>query len=99
MLAGQPRFFGGANLPTRILGLLLDSTCEALVVSCTPNHIVDFGLPHTCYDLAIVGASNVLNDDLRRLVKANSSQMIDGVTADMLDKTVRPLIEEIAGKS
>ncbi len=98
-LAGQPRFRGTADLPGRVLSLLLDSTCEALVVACTPDEVAEYGLPHTIYDLALIAKSESLAAGIRQLIENNSSQMKEGVTMKTLDKVMRPLIPKILNES
>lgn len=98
-LAGQPRFRGTVDLPARILGLLLDTTCEALAVDCTPDEIVEYGLPHTRYDLALIARPGLLPEEIRQLVEDNSTQIIEGVTMDGLGEVVYPSITKILNKS
>ncbi len=97
-LAGQLRFGATARLPARILSLLLDASCEALVVACTADEIAEYGLPHTRYDLALIGTSDSLTDNLRELIEENSSRMIDDVTVEKLGEVVQPLLARIMGE-
>jgi cyanophycin synthetase len=90
-LAGQARFGGEADLPKRILGLLLDSTCEALVVFCTQEDLVRFGLPHTRFDIALIAAED-LPANLERLIADNASTSVHQKSGDFL-----PLIDKLAG--
>ncbi len=94
-LAGQLRFRDSADLPARILSLLLDSTCEALVVACSPDEIAEYGLPHTHYDLALIAKPSLLAEDMRQLIENNSSQTIENVSMERLDEAVQPSIAKI----
>jgi len=76
-LAGQPRFAGGASLPERIKALLMDASCEALVVSCGADAITAHGLPFTRYDLGIIAEGENVPSAVVRLIEGNSSQTLD----------------------
>jgi cyanophycin synthetase len=78
------------NFPARILSLLLDPRCEAVVVSCTADEIRECGLPHATFDLVLVAAPGGLADDLRILIETHSSQMIENVHLDHLSEHVFP---------
>lgn len=75
-MAGQTRFRENENLPARISGLLFDSRCEALIVDCTRDEIIQFGLPFTKYDIAILGAPDSLPDDVRALIDGHVAHTI-----------------------
>ena len=85
-LAGQRRFTGNAQLPARILGLLLDAKCEVLVVNCTPPEIAKYGLPHTKYDLAIIPEQEELTSDIRDLLANNATKCIVPALPGLLDE-------------
>lgn len=95
LLAGQPRFAGAADLPARIQSLLLDSTCDVLVVSCTSADIAAHGLPHTRYDLILIAAKEQLSEDMFRLIENNSSQVIGQVTAKTMHEAALPLVAKV----
>ncbi|MEE8439566.1 MAG: hypothetical protein V3S07_08245 [Micropepsaceae bacterium] len=85
-LAGQRRFAGSEELPARILGLLLDAMCEALVVNCTPLEIAKYGLPHTKYDLAIIPEREELTSEIHDLLTNNATKCIVPALPGLLDE-------------
>ena len=66
-LDGERRFVRGGDLPTRILGLLFDPACDALVVSCSAMDIENYGLPHARFRVALFGDAEGLTPELRAL--------------------------------
>lgn len=92
-LAGGRRFLGAAELPARILGLLLDADCEALVVGCAPADIEKYGLPHTRFDLAIIAGPEAVPEPVSSLIEQNAMTCLalrgidgaDGKLASLID--------------
>jgi len=95
LLAGQVRFSGNVALPARILGLLLDATCEALVVSCTRRAITQFGLPHTRYDLAVIAEQEEMSRDMHALLVNNATHCIVPSLPGLLDEELLSAINAL----
>ena len=53
-LGGEPRAIEHVRLAERVQGLLLDPACEALVVACTPEEILEQGLSVDRCDLCVI---------------------------------------------
>ncbi len=94
-LAGQRRFAGNAELPARILGLLLDVTCEALAVSSTVLEIAKYGVPHTSYELAIIAQQEELTSEVHDLVMNNATKCIVPVLPGLLDEELLAAINAL----
>jgi hypothetical protein len=102
-IAGERRFgeVGSSEkekFPARILSLLLDRRCEALVVSCTADEIREFGLPHATFVLVLVAAQDGLADELRAFIETHSSQMIENVYLDHLNEHVFSEVSKLMGE-
>lgn len=97
-LAGQPRFAGAARLPDRIKALLMDASCEALVVSCGAEAISAHGLPHTRYDLALIAEGTELPEDVLTLVKNNAKDTVVGVTTGGSQQSVLSSVAELLAR-
>jgi cyanophycin synthetase len=95
LLGEELRFKSKADLPERIMSLLLDPKCDALMVCCTSDDIVAYGLPHTRFDVAMIAEATSLANDVRKLISDNSSVIVEHVTCATLDATVRPVIDRI----
>jgi hypothetical protein len=67
-MGSERRHLGAADLPLRVLSLLLDPACEALVVGATLAELERHGLPHVRFDLAIMSASDELPQALHELI-------------------------------
>jgi cyanophycin synthetase len=74
-LAGDRRFIHGGDLPTRILSLLFDPGCDALVVACRAADIENHGLPHARFDVALL--AEPLTPELRALATDHVANCID----------------------
>ena len=53
-LGGEARVMEHVRLAERVQALLLDPACEALVVACTPEEILEQGLPLDRCDLCVI---------------------------------------------
>ncbi|MFO0993137.1 MAG: hypothetical protein U1E67_14525 [Hyphomicrobiales bacterium] len=76
-LSGERRHMGAADLPLRVMSLLLDPACEALVVSATAAEVERHGIPHTRYDLAILAAPDEIPPTIRDLIAAQAKSLLD----------------------
>ncbi|MBL8894967.1 MAG: hypothetical protein JNJ53_10225 [Rhizobiales bacterium] len=76
-LDGERRHMGAADLPLRVMSLLLDPACGALVVSASATEIERHGIPHTRYDLAIMAAPDEIPQATRDLVAAQTNSVLD----------------------
>lgn len=93
-LAGQTRFAQGTPLPERLFGLLIDPSCEILVVQMTVDDLAAYGLPHTRYTLA-AAARDDLPADIYKLVADNTAHMIESSDARMAETVVEKLISTL----
>lgn len=76
-LGSDRRHMGAADLPLRIMSLLLDPACEALVVSATQAELERHGIPHTRFDLALIAAPEEVSQPLRHLVASHCKSVMD----------------------
>jgi D-alanine-D-alanine ligase-like ATP-grasp enzyme len=95
-LGGEPRAIEHARLAERLHGLLLDPTCEALVVGCTPDELLKQGLPLDRFDLCVIDSNVTLWPQLRGLLEQHSGRVLDNFPTDAvligwLKDVVRPV--------
>ena len=75
-LAGKPRFAKGAKLTARIKGLLMDASCDALVVAMAADAIAAQGLPCTRYDICLAPQQLDSPSALDALLAANATHVV-----------------------
>ena len=80
-LAGEPRAIEHVRLVERVQGLLLDPACEALVVACTPEEILEQGLSVDHCDLCVIEPQVKSWQPLRGLLEQCSGRIIENVPA------------------
>ena len=90
LLGGTPRFSPGHTLPSRVIGLLLDPCCDALVIAATPAEIEQHGFPLDRCDVALILASTWITEPIRRLIESCAATVIDGVTEENMEAEVMP---------
>jgi cyanophycin synthetase len=99
-LGGESRGIGDDRLAERVQALLLDPTCEALVIACTPEEIIKQGLPLDRCNLCVIESQVKLWEPLRRLLEQCSDQIIVLVPhADALNvalATMEELVIDVA---
>ena len=78
-LAGEPRVIEHARLAERVQALLLDPACEALIVACTPEEILEQGLPLDRCHLCVIEPQVKSWEPLRVLLKQCSGRIIENV--------------------
>jgi cyanophycin synthetase len=76
-LDGQPRFIQDATLSQRVMALLLDPSCEALVVALTQEEIVKDGLPVDFCHLIVVDERDKIPKALFELLRLCSFQIVE----------------------
>jgi D-alanine-D-alanine ligase-like ATP-grasp enzyme len=76
-LGGEPRVIGNVRLAERVQGLLLDPTCEALVVACKPRELVKDGLPLDRWNLCMIVSQARLSGPLRGLLEQCSDRLTE----------------------
>ena len=81
LMAGQERFGSSATLADRVRGLLLDTSCDALLISTTAEEIEAQGFPIDRCSLAVVSAGVELSASLRKLVEACAGRVANDLTA------------------
>ncbi len=88
-LVGEHRRCEGArSLPDRVMSLLLDGGCEALVIGASPGDIEQHGFPLDRCDLALIAEGTPVTDPLRTLIDDCAASTIDGVTESNIDARV-----------
>jgi cyanophycin synthetase len=80
-LGGEPRAIEHVRLAERVQGLLLDPACEALVVACTPEEILEQGLSVDRCDLCVIEPQVKSWQPLRGLLEQCSGRIIENVPA------------------
>lgn len=80
-LAGRQRFAASAALAERVCGLLLDASCDALVVGMTLAELEVQGLPLDRCSLSLVSAGTELSAPLRKLLESCSGRLASDITA------------------
>jgi D-alanine-D-alanine ligase-like ATP-grasp enzyme len=98
LLAGMPRCKDTDTLPERIGALLLDSSCEALVIGASPEEIERHGFPLDRCDLALLGESISLSAPLRQLVEDCSEEVIDGLNGQNINKLASASLTRVVDK-
>ena len=73
-LGGMLRCRPDADLAARVMALIADPACEALVIEATAKAIEDTGLMLDRFDLAVSSVS--LQEDLDHLVRSHSGRFI-----------------------
>lgn len=81
LLAGQERFTLSATLADRVRGLLLDTSCDVLLISTTPEEIELQGFPLDRCSLVLVSAGVELSVPLQKLVETCAERVANDVTA------------------
>lgn len=94
-LAGQPRFKDARSLPERVMALLLDAGCEALVIVGSPSDLQQHGFPLDRCDVALIAEGTPVTDPLRRLITDCAGATFDGVTESNVDEKVLPMLASI----
>jgi len=91
LMAGRERRLAGRTLASRVTALLLDTSCEALVVSATAGEIEREGFPLDRCDLVLITDAGQVSPSLRRLLERCAPAVLD-VKADSFDGTLALLI-------
>ncbi|MFO0990545.1 MAG: ATP-grasp domain-containing protein [Hyphomicrobiales bacterium] len=91
-LGNDRRFRTAAALPERIKSMLFDPACEVLVVTARPDELVQYGLPHAKFGLALIAEPTALSVDLETLIDAHVTRILRG-TVDQA--TLITAVEEL----
>ena len=81
-LGGEPRAIKHTKLAERVQGLLLDPACEALVVACAPEEIIEQGLPLDRCNLCVIEPQVKSWEPLRGLLEQCSDRIIENVPTE-----------------
>ena len=81
-LGDEPRALEHVRLADRVQALLLDPACEAVMVACTPEEIVEQGLPLDRCDLCVIESQIKLSEPLRGLLEQCSGRISENVPAE-----------------
>lgn len=80
-LGGEPRCPATALLPERVVAMVLDPGCTALVISATADDLRQHGFPLDRCDLAVVSESAGLSPALLGLVRDCAATLVTGLPA------------------
>lgn len=80
-LADRQRFGCSAGLAERVRGLLLDASCEALVIGMARAELEAQGLPLDRCSVSLVAAGTELSASLRKLLESGSGRIASDITA------------------
>jgi cyanophycin synthetase len=95
ILGEHPRCKDARSLHDRVLSLLLDGGCEALVIGASPGDIERHGFPLDRCDLALIAEETPVADPLRTLIGDCAASTIDGVTESNIDAKVSSAVTAI----
>ena len=97
-LAGQLRCKNADRMPARVMALLLDASCDALVIGVSSREIDQHGFPLDRCDLALIAEPNSLSAQQRRLTENCAELVIDGVTGQNIEQGALSSVAIIAGE-
>jgi len=81
-LGGELRVIEHVRLAERVQALLLDPACDALVVACTPEGIIEQGLPLDRCNLCVIESQVKLSEPLRGLLEQCSDQIVENASTE-----------------
>lgn len=96
-LAGHPRCKDADQLPERVMALLLDAGCDALVISASPDDVERHGFPLDRCDVALIADGTVAGKPLRKLIDDCATSTVEGVTEENFDQRVVPTLTAALG--
>ena len=76
-LGGERRHMGSADLPLRVMSLLLDPACDALVARATVAELERHGIPHVRFNTALIAAADEIPLRLRELIAAQVGDILN----------------------
>jgi cyanophycin synthetase len=94
-LGGQLRFKDARSLPQRVLALVLDGACEALVIGASPTDLEQHGFPLDHCDVAAIAEGTQIREPLRRLIGDCATTTLYGVTEGNSDTTVLSMVARV----
>jgi len=98
-IGGYLRCGEGDTLADRVRALVLDASCDALVIGATAQEIERHGFPLDRCDLALVCEAADAPAAMRELVDACAGTVVSGVSVRTLDGDALSTIEAIASRS
>jgi len=87
LLGSHPRCASQAELPARVLALLLDPACEGVFINASVAEIEKHGLPIDHFDVVVIGRKADVTPELRQLLLRSSTHCIDGSSPTDLPAT------------
>ena len=81
-LNDELRVIKDSRLAEKVHALLLDPACEALVVACRPEQIIEQGFPLDRCTICVLEPEVRATEPLRRLLKQCSEQMIEQIPSE-----------------
>lgn len=97
-IAGQPRCRSMDALPARVQALLLEATCDALVIGASVQDIETYGLPLDRFDLALIVEPTSVSSGLRQLIGGCAGEVIDGLGPENFDMVARTIEARVGSK-
>lgn len=97
-LAGHPRCKDADQLPERVMALLLDAGCEALVISASPDDVERHGFPLDRCAVALIAEGAVVGKPLRKLIDDCADCTVEGVTEGNFDQRAAPTLTAALGE-
>ncbi len=94
-VGGERRFSHAASVPSRVAALVLDASCEALVVAVTAAELEAHGFPLDRCDLALVCEEAGLSAPLEQLVGACAARVIRPAAPDDIDAGCQSAIADV----
>ena len=82
ILNAQHRTNDGAILADRVMALLLDPLCEALVIGSNEEEILERGLPIDRFSLVVIGRDQKPSTDFLTLLTASVEKIVDELALD-----------------
>jgi D-alanine-D-alanine ligase-like ATP-grasp enzyme len=95
-LGTTPRAIGPVSLGERVQRLLLDPAYEALVMACTPDEILEQGLPLDRFDLCVIESEEKLPPRLFGLLNEFSGRVVENVPIEI---ALKEWLEHFRGKT
>lgn len=95
VMAGRLFSADSGELPARVMALLLDPACEALVIGAAPTDIERHGFPLDCCNLALIAEGVQLSPLLRSLIEHCAARVINEVNSQNLEALALSTITQV----
>jgi cyanophycin synthetase len=92
------RCLGAEDLPARVMALLLDPACEALVAGASIGELERHGFPIDRCDLAVLADSDDGDDRIERLVRSCAGEVFRIAPGDSPARVIAPALEQLVAR-